>query len=249
VVVTLPQQPQANDVIGRTIMDLGAHGVNAVPHVPPVSPASAQYVVAGQQSMVSRYPLQVMGKEILVETPLVGRHQLRNVALAIAAAAELAGQGFPVTPASIERGIRETRWPGRFQVLPANGAPEYVFDVAHNPAGAWALRSTLSAGYGERPLTFIFGAMRDKAIGEMAEILFPLAERVIATHADNPRSATAEEIRQAASRTSTEIEVAADMAAAIAMARTSAGPGTLVVITGSIYIVGEAMRLLGVRIE
>ena len=94
-------------------------------------------------------------------------------------------------------------------------SPRYVFDVAHNPAGAWALRSTLSAAYGERPLTFIFGAMRDKAIGEMAEILFPLAERVIVTHAENPRSATTDEIREAASRVSSEIEDAADMAAAL----------------------------------
>lgn len=249
VVVTLPQQPQANDVIGRTIMDLGARAVSAVPYVPPVSPASSQYLTAGQERAVSRYPLQVMGEQILVETPLLGRHQLRNVALAIAAAEELGRQGFAVTAVSIERGIRETRWPGRFQVLPAGAnAPEYVLDVAHNPAGAWALRSTLSAGYPERPITFIFGAMRDKAIGEMAEILFPLGERVIATHADNPRSATAEEIRNAASRTSTSIEEAANMAAAIAMANTAVRSGTVVVITGSIYIVGEAMRLLGVRI-
>ncbi len=249
VVVTLPQQPQANDVIGRRIMELGAQAVSAVPYVPPVSPASAQYLVAGREKMVSRYPLQVMGSQILVETPLIGRHQLRNVALAIAAAEELGRQGFPVTAASIESGIRETRWPGRFQALPATeDAPEYVFDVAHNPAGAWALRSTLSAGYADRPLTFIFGAMRDKAIGEMAEILFPLAERVIATHADNPRAATTGEIREAAARTSTPIEEAADVAAALAMAKTSLRPDTLVVITGSIYIVGEAMRLLGVRI-
>jgi dihydrofolate synthase/folylpolyglutamate synthase len=124
-----------------------------------------------------------------------------------------------------------------------------VFDVAHNPAGAWALRSTLSAGYPGRPLTFIFGAMRDKAIGEMAEILFPLAEHVITTVADNPRSASVDEIRMAASRTSVPIQEAADVAAAIAMARTSARPDTVVVITGSIYIVGEAMRVLGVRIQ
>ena len=109
--------------------------------------------------------------------------------------------------------------------MPATGgAPEYVFDVAHNPAGAWALRSTLSAGYPDRPLTFIFGAMRDKAIGEMAEILFPLADRVIATRADNPRSATPEEIREAASRTSTPMEEAADVASAIELAKASAGP-------------------------
>ena len=265
VVVTLPQQPQANDVIGRTIMDLGARAVNAVPYVPPVSPASAEYLSAGTLSTnmkkaVSKYPLQVMGREITVETPLIGRHQLRNVALAIAAAEELGRQGFPVTAESIEDGIRETNWPGRFQVLPAakgalakggpeHDAPEYVFDVAHNPAGAWALRSTLSAGYPGRPLTFIFGAMRDKAIGEMAEILFPLAEHVITTVADNPRSASVDEIRMAASRTSVPIQEAADVAAAIAMARTSARPDTVVVITGSIYIVGEAMRVLGVRIQ
>jgi len=250
VVVTLPQQPQANDVIGNTILELGARAVNAVPYVPPVSPASGEYLAYGaDRKPVSRYPLQVMGEQILVETPLLGRHQLRNVALAIAAAEELGRQGFPVTASSIERGVRETHWPGRFQVMAATASsPEYVFDVAHNPAGAWALRSTLSAGYPDQPLTFIFGAMRDKAIGEMAEILFPLAERVILTRADNPRSASPTEIREAAARTAGPMEEAADVAAAIEWARTSARPDTVVVVTGSIYIVGEAMRLLGARI-
>jgi dihydrofolate synthase/folylpolyglutamate synthase len=250
VVVTLPQQPQANDVIGNTILDLGARAVNAVPYVPPVSPASSEYRAASADTTpVSRYPLQVMGEQIMVESRLLGRHQLRNVALAIAAAEELGRQGFPVTAASIEQGIGQTHWPGRFQALPATGgAPEYVFDVAHNPAGVWALRSTLSASYPDRPLTFIFGAMRDKAIAEMAEILFPLAERVIATRADNPRSASPEEIRVAASRVSAPIEEAADVAAAIKLAQTSTLPDTVVVITGSIYIVGEAMRMLGARI-
>ena len=272
VVVTLPQQPQANDVIGNTILELGAQGVSAVPYVPPVSPGSDEYCMrrsekpliaepaeeraeSAEQSLakfgglVSRYPLQVMGKQILVETPLVGRHQLRNIALAIATAEVLSHQGFAVTPETIERGIRETRWPGRFQVMPAKGgAPEYVFDVAHNPAGAWALRSALSASYEDRPLTFVFGAMRDKAIGEIAEILFPLAAHVVATKADNPRSATPEEIREAASRTATDIEDAIDVASALDRAGSLAGPQGVVVITGSIYIVGEAMRALGVKV-
>jgi dihydrofolate synthase/folylpolyglutamate synthase len=249
VVVTLPQQPQANDVIGNTILELGAQGVSAVPYVPPVSPASDQYFIAQAGGYISRYPLQVMGRQILVETPLVGRHQLRNVALAIATAEVLSHQGFAITPETIERGIRETHWPGRFQVMPAGeGAPEYVFDVAHNPAGAWALRSTLSACYEDRPLTFVFGAMRDKAIGEIAEILFPLAVRVIATRADNPRSATPDEIRQAAGRVAIDIEDAIDVASALRRARALAGAQGVVVITGSIYIVGEAMRILGVRL-
>src|SRR5205814_3618435 len=169
----------------------------------------------GRKEPVSRYPLQVMGKQILVETPLIGRHQLRNVALAIAAAEELGKQAFPVTAESIEQGIRETRWPGRFQVIPATeSAPDYILDVAHNPAGAWALRSTLSASYENRRLIFVFGAMRDKAIAEMCEILFPLAERAIDTQADNPRSATPQEIRDAASRAQTEIELSSDVLSA-----------------------------------
>jgi dihydrofolate synthase/folylpolyglutamate synthase len=182
-----------------------------------------------------------------VETPLVGRHQLRNVALAIAAAEELSKLGIAgITPDSLARGIRETHWPGRFQVIPARADwPEVVLDVAHNPAGAWALRSALSERYDDRPLIFVFGAMRDKAISEMTEILFPLADRVIVTRPENPRSASPEEIRQAGSRTGTEIETVPEIGAALERARSVSGLEAVVVVTGSIYLVGEAMRLLG----
>src|SRR5271163_711439 len=245
-VVTLPQQPEANDVIGNTILDLGARGVNAVPYVPPVSPGSTQYLVPGseQGGFVYRYPVAVLGEEILVETPLVGRHQLRNVALAIAAAVELNQQGVDgITAKSIERGIRETRWPGRFQVIPARaGWPEMVLDVAHNPAGAWALRSALSERYEDRPLIFVFGAMRDKAISEMTEILFPLAERVIATRPENPRAAPPEEIQRAAERTGVDVETVEDVNLAVERSRVLADAKAVVVITGSIYLVGEVMQ-------
>jgi len=278
VVVTLPQQPEANDVIGNTILDLGARAVNAVPYVPPVSPGSALYLAPGteenscvadeellsakiardnakfakktDQKYIYRYPLLVLGEQILVETPLVGRHQLRNLALAMATAVELNGQGFNgITAKSIERGIRETRWPGRFQVIAASpGSPETVIDVAHNPAGAWALRSSLSERYEDRSLIFVFGAMRDKAISEMAEILFPLADRVIATRPDNPRSASPEEIQQAAARSGVQIEAVEGVRGAVERAYALAKPKTVVVITGSIYLVGEVMETLGIEI-
>jgi dihydrofolate synthase/folylpolyglutamate synthase len=253
-VVALPQAPEANDVIGNAILALDAKAVSAVPYVPPVSPNSAQYLVPSTQekaAYISRYPLQILGKEITVETPLVGRHQLRNLALAIAAAEELSHAQFPaITAATIETGIRLARWPGRFQVLPATADhPEVVFDVAHNPAGAWALRSTLSTAYEERSLIFVFGAMRDKAIREISEILFPLADRVIATHVENPRAATVAEIREAAARVAVDIDEAPDVPVDLAQARVVAGTRGLVVVTGSIYIVGEAMRTLGARIE
>jgi dihydrofolate synthase / folylpolyglutamate synthase len=265
-VVTLPQLPEANDVIGHAILDLGARAVNAVPYVPPVSPGSDSFwrterkpltaecaetpAEFAEKGLRQRYPLAVMGEEIVVGSPLVGRHQLRNVALAIAAAVELREQGFArITARSIERGIRETRWPGRFQVTPGAGArPEFVFDVAHNPAGAWALRSTLSGAYEDCAVTMVFGVLRDKAVAEMAEILFPIAERVILTRVDNPRSASVQEIREAARRITVETFEAENVAGAIEEAERLAGPNGLVVVTGSIYIVGEAMRVMGVGI-
>ncbi len=294
VLVTLPQTPEANDMIGRAALEAGVTAISAVPYVPPVSPASPRLwkvadthpssvrknaPIGGEgregtggedtgregtafsraertppkgaalaaEVPLSQYPVQVLGKEITVQTPLVGRHQLRNVALAIAAAEHLTSHFPAITADSIERGIRETRWPGRFQVIPAReGRPEFVFDVAHNPAGAWALRSTLSSVYEDRRLIFVFGAMRDKAIREIAEILFPMAERVIATRADNPRSATEEEIGEAAARTGAEVEHAPDIPSAINRARAFAGEDGIVVVTGSIYVVGEAMQALGV---
>ncbi len=191
----------------------------------------------------------VMGEEIDVDSPLAGRHQLRNLALAITTAEELAQFGFKVTPKQVEQGIRETHWPGRFQVLPPSAAThqrEMVLDVAHNPAGAWALRSALSETFPGRELTLIFAAMRDKAVQEMAEILFPIAEQVIVTQVANPRTATTSELVQAASRTGTPLYEEQTVAAALARAREVSKPQGVIVVTGSIFLVGEAMSAMGI---
>jgi dihydrofolate synthase/folylpolyglutamate synthase len=246
VVVTLPQHPEANDVIGHTIAERGARAVSAVPYVPPVAPRAHEVPGIAPNGIRTAYPLRVLGEEIIVDSPLVGRHQLRNIALAIAAAVELNQSGFPVTSRDIERGIRETRWPGRFQRIAATASsPEIILDVAHNPAGAWALRSALSEYAGERPLVLVFGVMRDKAVAEIAQILFPLAEHVIATRAENPRSASPEEIREAAARTGSELETAPTVAAALARASELVKRDGIVVVTGSIYVAEEALKAIG----
>ena len=251
IVVTLPQHPRANDVIGHAILDRNARGVSAVAYMPPVSPGASAYIAGRGVSIPgrSRYPLSVMGEEIMVDSPLVGRHQLRNIALAIATAEELAKFGFKVTPRQVEEGIRDTQWPGRFQVLPPSTAThqrQMVLDVAHNPAGAWALRSALSEGFPGREVTFVFAAMRDKAVQEMSEILFPIAEQAVVTQVDNPRAATIHELLQAAARTGTPLHAEETVAAALARARELSKPQGLIVVTGSIFLVGEVMAALGV---
>ena len=252
IVVTLPQHPEANDVIGNTILERNATGVSAVKYTPPVSPGANEYLTARitQVPGRSRYPVTVMGEEILVDSPLIGRHQYRNLALAIATAEELKQFGFAVTARQIEQGIRETHWPGRFQILPPSSTTHehtVVLDVAHNPAGAWALRSALSESFPDRSFTIVFGAMRDKAIQEMADILFPLAERVIVTHIDNPRAASTDELLQAGSRTGAEIHAEPNVAAALRRAIDQTPEDGLVVVTGSIFLVGDTMRELGIR--
>src|ERR1041385_4786884 len=181
-VVLLPQHPIVNETLGKEIMARDARAVSAVKNMPSMTPGAEEL---GEHESQNQFILAVMGEEIKVDFPLPGRHQLRNLALAITAAEELNQFGFHISAEDIEQGIRSTNWPARFQVIPStDGFPEVVLDVAHNPAGAWALRSALSTFYEDRPLTFIFGAMRDKAIREIADILFPLADGVIATHAE-----------------------------------------------------------------
>ena len=238
--VTLPQHPEANDVIGKVALERNSRAVSATPYMPDQISTSDP---GRSGPPTTSYPLQVLGQTITVDSPLKGRHQLRNLALAIAAAVELKSFGFKVTAADIERGIRETRWPGRLQLIEKDGQ-QYLLDVAHNPAGAWALRSALSTYYEDRPLVLVFAALRDKAIGEMADILFPLAEHVVATHVDNPRAATADEIRAAGARTGADITTTSAPAEALAKAAEIAGRKALVVVTGSIYLVGEALQHL-----
>jgi dihydrofolate synthase / folylpolyglutamate synthase len=242
-VVLLPQHPIVNETLGKEIMARDAHAVSAVKHMPPMTPVADDEM--NHSALRNQFTLAVMNKEIQVDFPLAGRHQLRNLALAITAAEELNKFGFNISAQDIEQGIRSTTWPARFQVIPAaDGFPEVVLDVAHNPAGAWALRSALSTFYEGRPLTFIFGAMRDKAIGEIADIIFPLADRVIATHAENPRAASPQQIAELGAHTQTEILQAKSVPEALERACALAGSRGVIVITGSIYIVGEALGIL-----
>jgi dihydrofolate synthase/folylpolyglutamate synthase len=242
-VVLLAQHPQVNETLGREIMERDARPVNALKYMPSITPAASYS--GDNSSQHNRFSLEVMGKEILVDSPLLGRHQLRNLALAITAAEQLNQCGFRISPQHVAEGVHDTRWPGRFQIIPAgDGLPETVLDVAHNPSGAWALRSALSSFYEDRRLTFVFGAMRDKAIAEIASILFPLAERVIASRPDNPRAASAHEIAELGAPTQTEILEEENVSAALDQARLLAGSGGVVVITGSIYLVGKALEIL-----
>jgi len=231
--ITLPQHPEANQVLGEVATELRVKGVSATPYVP----------AAGTQCS---YSLEVLGEAIPVESSLAGEHQHRNVALAIAAASELASHhGFRITPSAIAEGIRQTSWPGRLERVERAGKT-WLLDVAHNPAGAWALRAGLrSLLVDERPRTLIFSCLRDKPVGEMAQILFPIFERVILAPIHTSRATAVEDLKSAAKATGTDAVAVDSVPEAIELAENDAeNANSVIVISGSVYLVGEARALL-----
>ena len=229
--ITLPQHPEANHVLGQVATELGVRGVSAVPYMP-ANEAKGPYTV------------ETLGATVKVDSSLKGAHQQRNVALAIAAAVELAEQhGFRVSPAAIEEGIHRTEWPGRLERMTSAGV-EWVLDVAHNPAGAWALRAGLRGILEERkPRILIFSCLRDKPVAEMAQILFPLFERVIVAPIHAARAAAVEHLLAAAKATGTAATATESVREALETAQRDAAGG-VVVVSGSVYLVGEARAML-----
>jgi dihydrofolate synthase/folylpolyglutamate synthase len=244
--VTLPQHPEANQVLGERMAAVGVRAVSAARNLPSLSPQSSALVHTS--SVETRFQLSVLGEEVEIVSPLVGRHQLRNLALAITAAEELAAQGFHITAENIAAGIRQTVWPGRFQRMEATAQrPEIILDVAHNPAGAWALRAALTEHLGERPLVLLFGAMADKAVDQIAKILWPRMAHVVLTRANNPRSAPANDLAALAQSLGVEHSVSATVGEGVELALAEArklGPESVTVIAGSIYVAGEAVQAL-----
>ena len=160
--------------------------------------------------------------------PLAGEHQVQN---AVTAAQALCALG--VNP----RGIEEARWPGRLEHVAPN--PDVILDGAHNPAGARALRDYLRRFYGDRRRWMIFGAMRDKAVGEVAEILFEVADELVFAAPGGSVAARAMAPAELAAmagrgRAESSVQESVDYALKHALAE------DVIVITGSLYLVGEA---------
>ena len=160
--------------------------------------------------------------------PLAGEHQVDN---AVTAALALRALGMSTD------GIAEARWPGRIEHVSPN--PDIILDGAHNPAGARALAKYLERFYGNRRIWMIYAAMRDKAIDEVAGILFPLASELVLTAPDTPRALRPEAMAEFAGRGHVESSVES----AIAYARSHAAEEDVIVITGSLFLVGEARGL------
>jgi dihydrofolate synthase/folylpolyglutamate synthase len=175
-----------------------------------------------------------------VRLPLAGRYQVRNALTAIVAARLLGERGFAIDNQAIANGLSAVRWPGRLERLQER--PAVYVDGTHNPAGARELVAFWDEQFAERRIHLVYGAMRDKAVDEVAGLLFPRASSVILTQSRQPRALSAEALASMTKHLAESIEVIPEPGTALERALELAAPEDIVFATGSLYLVGDLCR-------
>jgi dihydrofolate synthase/folylpolyglutamate synthase len=218
----------------------------------------------GRDIHLNRKAWDINGQTFDIETPhasypdlflpLHGEHQAFNAATAIACVERIRQEACTISKTSIYDGLKEIRWPGRMQVVSmprsrgGDPSPFILLDGAHSPTSAKALCKAIREVFSYQRLILVVGLMRDKALKAIGCVLCPFADEIIVTQAfDNPRVIPAEDIAQAWLELGAHPHVRPGVREAIHLAQSIATPSDLICIAGSIYLVGEAMKVLGVR--
>jgi dihydrofolate synthase/folylpolyglutamate synthase len=226
-VVIAPQKPEAAEVVEKFCAEKGVSFVRDF---------TADVVGLEYEEILLRVDFRTARALYPdVHLGLRGRHQVENAGAAILAA-ELLSQRFPISPENFIEGLRHAKHIGRLEFI-----GNFIFDGAHNAGGAKALRAFLEEFVG--PVTMVFGAMRDKDLAEITGSLFPMAERLILTRPASERSVETGELRKYAPAGIPVFECPT-VAHALGKALDFGAPEDIVCITGSLYLVGEARKII-----
>lgn len=238
VAVIAPQSAEAQQVVLKRCMET---------NVEPIL-ADGQPFIAGS-SHTGHFSVNFETPERRYSNVMIGlrgRHQITNAMVAVRLAEALGKQGFDIPEQAVVSGLAGSHHAGRLELIP--GEPSILLDGAHNPAGAQALRDFLLE-FGQDPVTLVFGAMNDKRLEEIAEILFTDTDSLILTQASNPRAAGVDQLFKLASRflSTDKIISCKSVQDAIEQAQASTPATGTICVTGSLYLVGEAMAILQAR--
>ena len=230
-VVLAEQRQEAREVIVARATELGC---------PVVEPAELFQV--NQESMEdgcvrARVFEANSGTTFEIAPNLPGRFQLQNALNAVATARLLHNRGFQITDEAIMRGIAETVWPGRLEKLQSD--PAVYLDGAHNPGAARELAHFLEQNFAGRKVWLVYAALRDKAVDEVAGLLFPHAAEVIFTAPRISRAVSAPQLAEIAGHHAARFSVIPDAERAFERALAQAAPEDAIFITGSLYLVGQ----------
>jgi len=237
-VVSAPQIPEAMEVLEDTCLERRAQLlVVGQPSGPQVSMLSADH----RRQVMTIHTQQHVYTD--VECPLLGPHQAENAAVAVGLVECLAPHGTDISQDAVRRGIASVRWPGRFEIV--SRRPYVILDGAHDAAGADALARTLEAMFPGHRIILVLGIQRDKDADAIAARLCPLADRVITTGSSSPRAVDAHELQRTVFKHCRHTAAYTPVSLALQEAIDQSRPTDAIVVTGSLYVVGEAMKALG----
>jgi dihydrofolate synthase/folylpolyglutamate synthase len=227
--------PTVEDIAAEKLAVVRDHGVLVVGELDPGARAIAERVARERHARLVEAP-----PDTGVQLRAAGRFQRQNFAIAAACAEAFLER--PLDRAALERAARETTIPGRMEVVA--GDPLTVYDGAHNPAGARALAEALDEVLGERrPRVAAIGVLEDKDAAAMLAALMPKFDRIVFTRSSNPRSLSPATLTSLAEQLGgPPTETVAEPRTALDRARTLAGPGGAVAVTGSIYLIADLVR-------
>lgn len=235
-VINAAVHPAARRVVAERAAAVGA---------PLVDVAAGYRTEEIRSADVGRYEFLLRGPEgfeLRLAPGLRGAFQVENAITAAAAARELARRGWKIPAEAIAAGIAAAQWPGRMELVQQN--PLVFLDGAHNPAGARQVARFWAEHLAGRRIHLVYGTVRDKAVEEVAELLFPPAATVILTQPNTPRAASPETLARLARVLNPNVKVEPEPAPALARALEEAAPGDVVFVTGSLFLVGDCRQAL-----
>ncbi|MGB8524040.1 MAG: folylpolyglutamate synthase/dihydrofolate synthase family protein [Candidatus Acidiferrales bacterium] len=238
-VVSAAQRPEARSVIARRCVEMNARlvEVDTEWRIEDLKTSAGFYSAAATCARTSQ--------ELAIAPALSGRFQVQNALTAATAARLLSERGFRIGYETIERGIATAHWPGRLERI--SERPDVYLDGTHNPAGARELLRFWEDNFSGRRIFLVYGAMRDKAVDEIAGLLFPRAEAVILTMPRQSRAISASLLSEITGHFAKNSIVVPDPGDALDRAMELAGPEDVVFATGSLYLVGDIRGLWRTR--
>ena len=225
------QQPEAREVILARAKELGC---------PAIEPAQIFRIdrESMQDGSVRARVIETDSETIFEIAPsLPGRFQLQNALNAVAAARLLRNCGFQIPDDAVTGGIANTIWPGRLEKL--HSSPDVYLDGAHNPGAARELAHFLEQNFGGSKVWLVYAALRDKAVDEVAGLLFPHAAEIIFTSPRTSRAVSATQLAEIAGHHAVRFSVIPDAERAFEYALAEAAPEDAIFVTGSLYLVGQ----------
>lgn len=177
-----------------------------------------------------------------LQIPLAGTYQTQNAALAVTALEQLRAKGWNIPDEALREGLTSVRWPGRFEVL--RRRPTVILDGAHNAHGVRAAAESLRRLLPGKKLVFLLGVLTDKDVGEMLDLLAPLAERALVLRPDSPRAMEPELLCEMLAERGIPAKAFGNADEAVAAALNAAGEEGTACVLGSLYLCGELRSLL-----